>query len=174
VTCEGTDERRSKLVGGARHRLPTVVGVKVTFTKMVEKRVTTWTAVRGKRTVVPGTTMALGRGGMPHDLEQFVVEAVVGLEHGFWGAVADGATFRSLGRKRTRPGRDVIRRYKVEIELSEHIVHDHVDRWRAGRPTPCADRLTEFDARWRALPDRGSLTVVWPTLEVLDAPAAVA
>jgi hypothetical protein len=146
--------------------------VKVTFTKLVEKRVTTWTAVRGKRTVVPGSTMALGRGGMPHDLEQFVVEAVVGLEHGFWGSVAEGATFRSLGRKRTKPGRETIRRNRVEIELSEHIAHDHVGRWRAGTPTPCADRLAEFDARWAALADGGSLTVVWPSLEVLPAEAA--
>jgi hypothetical protein len=148
--------------------------VKVTFTKMVEKRVTTWTAVRGKRTVVPGTTMALGRGGMPHDLEQFVVEAVVGLEHGFWGSVADGATFRSLGRKRTKPGREVVRRNRIEIELSEHIVHDHVDRWRAGEPTPCADRLTEFDGRWRALGDGDSLTVVWATLELIAAESSAA
>lgn len=148
------------------------MSVKVTFTKLVEKRVTTWTAVRGKRTVVPGSTMALGWGGMPHDLEQMVVEAVVGLEHGFWGSVAQGATFRSLGRKRTKPGRDVIRRNRIELDLSEHIVHDHVDRWRAGKATPCAAALTEFDRRWRALADGESLTVVWPTLEVLSAEAA--
>lgn len=146
--------------------------MKVTFTKLVEKRISTWTATRGKRTVVPGSSMALGRGGMPHDLEQLVVEAVVGLEHGFWGSVAEGATFRSLGRKRTKPGRAVIRRNRTEIELSEHIVHDHVDRWRAGKPTPCSERLTEFDERWRALADGESLTVHWPTLDVLDTEAA--
>lgn len=148
--------------------------MKVTFTKLVDKRVTTWKAVRGKRTVVPGSTMALGRGGMPHDLEQLVVEAVVGLEHGFWGSVAEGATFRSIGRKRTEPGREVIRRNRVEIELSEHIVHDHLDRWRAGKHTPCADALTDFDARWRDLGDDESFTVVWPTLEVLDSESTAA
>ena len=148
--------------------------MKVTFTKLVEKRVTTWTAVRGKRTVVPGSTMALGRGGMPHDLEQFVVEAVVGLEHGFWGAVAEGATFRSIGRKRTKPGREVIRRHRVEIRLAEHIVHDHLDRWRSGKPTPCADALIEFDARWRDLGDGEAFTVLWPTCEVLDAESTAA
>jgi hypothetical protein len=146
--------------------------VKVTFTKLVERRVTTWTAVRNKRTVVPGSTMALGRGGMPHDLEQFVVEAVVGLEHGFWGSVAEGATFRSIGRKRTKPGRDVIRRNRFEIQAAEHIVHDHLERWRAGKPTPCADALTEFEARWRDLGDHESLTVGWPTCEVLDTEVA--
>ena len=148
--------------------------MRITFTKHVEQRLSSWTAVRGKRTRVPGTAMALGRGGMPHDLEQLVVEATVGLEHGFWGSVAEGATFRSLGRKRTKPGRDVIRRHRIEIELGEHIVHDHVDRWRAGKPTPCAERLDEFDARWRALGDRESFTVVWPTLEVIELESATA
>ncbi len=148
--------------------------VKVTFTKLVEKRVTTWTAVRNKRTVVPGSTMALGRGGMPHDLEQLIVEAVVGLEHGFWGSIAEGATFRSIGRKRTKPGREVVRRNRVDIELSEHIAHYHLDRWRAGKSTPCAEALSEFEARWRDLGDSESFTLVWPTLEVLDSESTAA
>jgi hypothetical protein len=37
-------------------------------------------------------------------LAQFVVEASLGLEHGFWNLVANGATFKSLGRRPTRPG----------------------------------------------------------------------
>jgi len=49
--------------------------VKVTFYKLTEKRVSTWVAVRGKRSRIPGSTMALGRGDMPHDLLQLVVEA---------------------------------------------------------------------------------------------------
>ena len=39
----------------------------VTFYKQTEKRLSYWEAVRGKRTRVPGSAMALGRGGMPHD-----------------------------------------------------------------------------------------------------------
>src|SRR5690606_41112188 len=62
-----------------------------------------WTALRPPRTVVPGPTMAAG-GDLPHDLYTFVIEYALGIEHGFWGAVAAGATFRSLGRKRTPQG----------------------------------------------------------------------
>jgi hypothetical protein len=36
--------------------------------------------------------MASGR-TLPHDLSTFVVEGALGLRHGFWGCVADGATF---------------------------------------------------------------------------------
>ena len=45
-----------------------------------------------------------GHTDLPHDLTHFVVEAGLGLEHGFWNLVANGATFRSLGRRATRPG----------------------------------------------------------------------
>lgn len=77
----------------------------VTFHKLAEKRLSTWEAVRGRRTQIPATAMALGRGDLPHDLGQMIVEASLGIEHGFWGCVAQGASFKSLGRKRTRPGR---------------------------------------------------------------------
>jgi len=67
---------------GRLKRFPVVL---VTFRKLVEERVTTWDAVRGERTRIPGTTMALGRGGLPHDLAQMIVEASVGIDRGFWG-----------------------------------------------------------------------------------------
>jgi hypothetical protein len=41
--------------------------------------------------------------GLPHDLAQVVVEAGLGLEHGFWNLVANRTRFRSLGG--ARPGR---------------------------------------------------------------------
>jgi hypothetical protein len=72
--------------------------VEVTFYRLAEQRLSYWEAVRAKRTRVPGSMMALGRGGMPHDLQQLVVEATLGLDRGFWGSVAGGATFRSTGR----------------------------------------------------------------------------
>jgi hypothetical protein len=138
--------------------------VQVTFYKLTERRVSSWEAVRGKRTRVPGSTMALGRGGMPHDLLQLVVEATLGLDHGFWGCIADGATFRSTGRKRTRPGRAVIAAHRKELDEAEHIAGDHVARWEAAKPTPCAAALDEFDRRWRALGDGEGLTIEWPSL----------
>src|SRR5687768_15588590 len=137
--------------------------MQVTFRKLVEKRLTTWDAVRGKRTRVPGTSMALGRGDLPHDLAQLAVEASMGIEHGFWGSVARGATFRSLGRKRTRPGREVIATHRHEINLAERIVGEHVGRWKRGEPTAAAAALDDLDRRWRQLADGEPLVIEWPS-----------
>jgi hypothetical protein len=53
--------------------------------------------------------MASG-GNLPHDLTQFVVEATLGVQEGFWGLLANGATFESVaGRRSTKPGRQLIR-----------------------------------------------------------------
>jgi hypothetical protein len=46
-----------------------------------------------------------GHTDLPHDLAQFVVEAALGLEAGFWNLVANRATFKSVGRRQTVPGR---------------------------------------------------------------------
>ena len=55
------------------------------FCELLTQRLSYWEALRGKRTKVPGSRMALGRGDMPHDLKQLIVEATTGLENGFWG-----------------------------------------------------------------------------------------
>ena len=141
--------------------------MRVTFYKLTEQRVSYWEAVRGKRTRVPGSPMAIGRGDLPHDLRQFVVEAVVGIRDGFWGSVADGATFKSTGRKRTREGRAVIARNKAAIDDAEHTVGDHLRRWATGRPTPCAAALDRVDAAWRDLADGEGLVVTWPDVELV-------
>jgi hypothetical protein len=140
----------------------------VTFWKLVERRVSTWTAVRGKRTRIPGATMALGRGDLPHDLIHLIVEAATGLEHGFWGCLTQGATFKGLGRKRTKPGRAIINRHRDELKASETLVFEHYGRWRAGKPTPAGAALARLDAGWRALADGGHMTVVWPTLALQE------
>jgi len=150
-----------------RSRRDTVRPVEVTFTKLVEKRAATWEAVRAKRTRVPGTAMALGRGDLPHDLVQIIVEATLGLEKGFWGSVASGATFKSTGRKRTRPGRAVIAANRAAIAEAEGIVGEHHGRWRTGAPTPTAARFDELSRLWDGLGDGGQLRVEWPSLRVL-------
>ena len=141
--------------------------MKVTFRKLVEKRVSTWKAMRGKRTRVPGVTMALGRGDMPHDLIQLVVEGAVRLDHGFWGSMAEGATFKSTGRKRTKPGREVIARNRDDLVQAEVIVGEHYTRWKKGRPTPAAAHFDDISPRWEALEDGGELVIEWPSLRVL-------
>ena len=141
--------------------------VRVTFSKLVERRVSTWEAVRGKRTRVAGPTMALGRGDLPHDLVQLIVESAAGIEHGFWGCVAEGATFRSLRAKRTKPGRAVIAAHRKELAEAERLVAEHLTRWKTGRPTPAAEPLDRIGRRWAALGDNESLTISWPSLELM-------
>jgi hypothetical protein len=140
--------------------------VQVTFWKLVEKRVSTWEAIRGKNTRVPGATMALGRGDLPHDLLQLIVEATVGINDGFWACVAQGATFRSTGRKRTRPGRAIIAAHRQGLAEAERVVGAHVYAKKSAQPTPAREALDRFDALWRSLDDGDSLRVEWPTLRL--------
>jgi hypothetical protein len=140
--------------------------VRVTFRKLVEERVSTWEAVRSVRTRVPGSTMALGRGGLPHDLVQMIVEGSLGIDRGFWGSVAAGATFKSTGRKRTRPGRAVIAANRREIAAAEGVVAEHYYRWQHGMPTPAATHFDELSRCWNSLGDGGHFTVEWPTLSL--------
>lgn len=104
--------------------------------------------------------MAAG-GDLPHDLYTFVIEDALRLEHGFWGCVADGATFKTLGRKATPQGKAVIARHVDDLNAAEEQVNAVYFSWKAGRPTPLDGELDEMLSRWRALPDGGELTVEW-------------
>ena len=104
--------------------------------------------------------MAAGR-DLPHDLATFVIEEELSLEFGFWGCVAAGATFRSLGRRRTPQGTAVIAAHRNELDAAEARVNDVYFRWRDGRPTPADDALAAALAEWRALPDGGDLVRRW-------------
>ena len=104
--------------------------------------------------------MAAG-GDLPHDLYTFVIEDELAIEHGFWGCVAAGATFKTLGRKRTPRGRAVIDRYRNELVAAEERVNAIYFAWRAGVPTALDDALDSMLDRWRALPDGGELVLEW-------------
>lgn len=143
-------------------------GTAMTITFHKRGRTCGWTALRPPRSVVPGTTMAAG-GDLPHDLCTFVVEDALGIEHGFWGCVAAGATFPSLGRKRTPQGKAVIERHRDELGAAEVLVNEIQFAWRAGEPTELDRELDEMLGRWRAVPDGGDLVVEWTTTR----PAAV-
>ncbi|MFN8050672.1 MAG: hypothetical protein U0Q22_04510 [Acidimicrobiales bacterium] len=123
-------------------------------------RTCSWTAVRPPRTVVPGPAMAAG-GDLPHDLYTFVIEHALGLEFGFWGCVAAGATFKTLGRRRTPQGTAIIQRHLGELESAEVQVNAVYFAWRAGDPTELDAELDSMLARWRAVPDGGDLEVSW-------------
>lgn len=140
----------------------------MTFRKLIEQRIASWDAVRGQRTRIPGTAMALGRGDLPHDLKQMIVEGSVGIGDGFWGSVASGATFKSTGRKRTRSGRAVIAANRQSILAAEAVVAEHVYRWEHGHPTPAGEHFDQLARAWSALGDGDELTVEWPSLRVLS------
>lgn len=130
----------------------------VTFSK--RGRGCAWTALRPPRSVVPGPTMAAG-GDLPHDLYTFVIEDALGLEFGFWGCVAAGATFRTLGRKQTPQGKAVIARHVADLDDAEARVNEVYFAWRRGEPTALDAELDEMLARWRALGDDDELVLDW-------------
>jgi hypothetical protein len=108
--------------------------------------------------------MAAG-GDLPHDLYTFVIEGALGIEHGFWGCVAAGATFRTLGRKRTPRGRAVIAAHLDDLVAAEVRVNEIYFAWRRGEPTPLDGELDSMLARWRTLTDSDELALDWPAHE---------
>ena len=114
-----------------------------------------WEATRG-RSRIQGAGGARGRDDLPHDLQGIVVEQALGV-HGFWWAVDQGATFRSMRKKATKPGRDVIRRHAREIHAGEQETHAVWDAYLRGEPVACAEALDDARAEWRALPVGGSM-----------------
>lgn len=145
--------------------------MRVTFWRFGDGRFSRWVADRGKRRIVPGTVWGESE-TLPHDLAGMVVEATLPLDWGFWACVAAGATFESTGRRRTEPGRAVIRAHRAELDAAEHAAHEHVARWQRGDPTPAAEALDDMARRWAALGKGKTLTVEWPTLRVVTAGAA--
>jgi hypothetical protein len=139
------------------------VAMEVVFYKEDDGRLCAWRAAPPKRRRFQGTTMASGR-DLPHNLAQFVVEATLGVEHGFWGLLAKGATFKSVpGRRRTQPGQELIRAHREELDGVERLVNAHVTAWRTGAVTPAAPALESMLARWRALRGGEELRLVWRT-----------
>jgi hypothetical protein len=139
--------------------------MKVMFSKSDDGRLCSWRAEPPGRRAFQGSTMAsrAARTDLPHDLAQFVVEARLGLDHGFWNLLANGATFKSVERRRTRPGRQLILAHRGELNAAEWAVNTHVHAWRVGRPTPAESTLDAMLARWRSLPVGEELVVEWPT-----------
>ena len=134
--------------------------MRVTFEKVAHGQCR-WVAVRGKRTRVPCGAMGghLRPGDLPHDLAQFVAERELGIERGFWGLVAAGATFRSTGRKRTKPGRELIARHRADLADAEHRAGTLVAAWRAGEPCLALDAVA---AEWADLRQGETLSLEWP------------
>jgi hypothetical protein len=138
--------------------------VRVEFYKRENKGrvVAGWDATRNKRTRVPGAVMAAGK-SIPHDLAQYVIEASAGYHNGFWDLVAHGATFKSTGRRRTKPGRAVIAAHREELAGAEALAGLHMAHWRARRPSPVTENLDRALAQWNELLPGQRLLFTWPT-----------
>jgi hypothetical protein len=106
--------------------------------------------------------MAAG-GDLPHDLYTFVIEDALGIEYGFCGCVAAGATLKTLGRKRTPQGKTVIARHLDDLDAAEARVNEIHFAWRSGEPTPLDGELDSMLSRWRALADGEELALRWPS-----------
>ena len=107
--------------------------------------------------------MPIGRGVIPHDLVHFAAEAHFGIEDGFWGLLARGATFkRGTDRRPTRPGRALIAENREGLNAAEHTGNAHHTLWLEGKPTPVSPTFDHLAERWLATPDNGTLTVYWP------------
>jgi hypothetical protein len=138
------------------------MGMQVGFYKVDNGRLCAWVATPPRRKRFQGTTMASGR-DLPHDLAQFVVESTLGLPHGFWGLLANGATFKSvIGRRHTKPGQRLISVHREALKATEHIVNAHVSAWRMGASTPAGPSLDAMLVRWSALAVGEELCVDWP------------
>ncbi|TFE47354.1 hypothetical protein E3E14_21380 [Streptomyces sp. ICN441] len=116
---------------------------------------------------------------MPNDLVHAVVETDLGIDDGFWGAMARGATFQGFelvtpGRHR-RSGMKVLRRGGAAVMAAELSVNWAYRVWRGlstegrgvGRAPIDAEALARTGprlnaaARWAALPEGGGLLWRW-------------
>ena len=137
----------------------------VVFHKSEGARSAWWEAWRPRGARTTGGHMPLGHGVIPHDLGHMATEAALGLEFGFWGLLARGATFRrGTDRRRTRPGRALIAEHRAELEQAEALGNAHHTAWRTGRPTPVRPTFDRFAELWDAIPEGGDLVVEWPSL----------
>jgi hypothetical protein len=138
--------------------------VRVEFYKRENKGrvVAGWDATRNKRTRVPGAVMAAGK-SIPHDLAQYVIEASAGYHNGFWDLVARGATFKSTGRRRTKPGRAVIAAHRAELAGAETLAGLHIAHWRARRASVVTENLDRALAQWNELRPGQRLLFTWPS-----------
>jgi len=141
----------------------------ITFHKVVEpRRSSWWEAVRPKGGVVRGGYTPIGHQRIPHDLGHLATEAHFGIDDGFWGLLARGATFRrGTDRRPTRAGKAVIAAHRAGLHRAEQLGNGHHAAWVAGQPTPVAARFDTLAAAWDAVPDGGTLTVRWPGAEIV-------
>ena len=117
----------------------------------------------------------------PHDLVHAAVEQALGIADGFWGAMAQGGTFKGFDpvepSRHRRSGLKVLRRRGDAVMAAELKVgwayrvwsgqplegravgpHRPLDEAELARAVPAIDAAAQ---RWRALPEGGELVWAW-------------
>jgi hypothetical protein len=152
-----------------RTRRTRLARLTVTFHKQAEGRVDSWwEAVRAHGGRFRGGWMPQGRYRLPHDMVHMAAEGHLGIEDGMWGLLARGATFRrGTDQRPTRTGRALVRDHRPGLHAAEHVGNDHGFRWQRGLPTPVTPTFERLAAAWAAVPAGGTLTLRWPTLEIV-------
>jgi hypothetical protein len=141
--------------------LRSVVAVKVTFTKATHRKdFPIWVAQAGKRRI-DGAGLGSDPRHLPHDVVTLVIEKELGITDGFFGTVAAGGTFRSMAKRKNKPGRAAIARNVPTLTAAEHIVNQTWSDWLAGRDTPCKSALDRAYLDWMSLPPGGQVTFEW-------------
>jgi hypothetical protein len=100
---------------------------------------------------------------LPHDLLQYVVEAASGFEEGFWGLLARGATFKSTGRKSTKPGRALIAAHRPGLARAEALAEMYRRAWMAGEQNPVTGALHRTKDTWDCIGVDDRLVFEWPS-----------
>jgi hypothetical protein len=108
--------------------------------------------------------------GIPHDLAQYVIEAGSGYRGGFWDLVSKGATFKSTGRRRTKPGRVLIAEHRDELAGAERLAGEHLQRWNAGETSPVSEALSGALDQWTGLSLKECLIFEWPSASGIVGP----
>ena len=136
----------------------------ITFHKVMRSRPHGfWVAVRATGGTIRGGYMPIGRGVIPHDMAHLATEAQLGIENGFWGLLARGATFkRGTDRRMTHPGRALIAKHRTAVHAAEQLGNGHHALWSTHQPTPVAATFDLLAAQWVPLPDNGTMTLHWP------------
>jgi len=135
--------------------------VDVTFTKASDRdRWPVWVGQAGKRRI-EGSHLGSDPRHLPHDIVTLVVERELGITDGFFGTVAAGGTFRSMAKKKNKPGRAAIARNVPAIDAAEKRVNAVWADWLAGRDTACNAALDRAYREWMSLSPGGSMTLSW-------------